>query len=383
MVVQCRLAETSESDTSAAAKKLRATEKKLAKALEQQAAHMLAERLGYPKDFVGALQLRVDIERGFVTAIQAPADVLLRLDAAFEAAPLLCELRLAGIPPYDRMTELDASYFESPLLARLSRLSLGTLGNANELSKIIARTPHLSNLRAFTFNGTTHSAVNGPQHILTAQGISALAASPHLTRLAHLTFEYDLLGDDGVRVIADGPWKLESLSVPFNATTGASFEALARAPNLAGLERLVLSHSLDVRPDQIAALVSSRHLSSLRSLDIEQCELGLPGLAAMLDALALPALEELIAASNGFGEKGAELIASSTKLSKLKTLDITKNQFNKKGIVALASGPGLAGIGKVLLNERDSADARKALLESKTLASTIVYFRGKRVAKAS
>ena len=127
---------------------------------------------------------------------------------------------------------------------------------------------------------------------------------------------------------------------------------------------------------------SSVYIAGLVALDIERCHLGPKGLAAMLDAWNLPRLEELIAASNGFGEEGAERIAVSKVWSKLRVLDLTKNQLNKKGIIALAKGPGLAGIAKILLNERDSEDARKALAESKTLAKSLVYFRGKRLARA-
>lgn len=382
MVAQCRLAEGGL--TPAEERKFRATEKKLAKSLEVLWAMPIAARLGFPGEAAIDRLVRVGVERGFVTSVTAPATILHRLEALFEIAPLVTEINLASVPPYDRLTKLDSSYFTSPLLARLTSLGASVPGNGDPLVRAIAACPHLANLTRFSLVGSRWASIvndfGGDR--LSRDGAHALASSPHLRGLKHLFLDEDQLEDEGIAVLAGAPWSLETLSVPNNDATGLSLEHLANAPALQSLRRLVIAGTRATTPAQIAKLAASPNLRSLVALDIERCDLGEEGLVALLAAFDFPALEELVAASNGFGEAGAAAIAKSTKLQGLRLLDLTKNAFNKKGIVAIAKSEALARVGKVLFNERDTADARNALKESAALADALVYFRGKLLAKA-
>jgi hypothetical protein len=81
------------------------------------------------------------------------------------------------------------------------------------------------------------------------------------------------------------------------------------------------------------------------------------------------------------GDAGGVALAKGTKLRNLRVLDVTKNRLGKKAVAAIASAPQLASLHKILVNDRESKEARESLVTSTVLADTQIYYRGKLLAR--
>jgi len=397
--VQCRLADVAL--TAAERRKLRISENKL---LAEHGAAWNAEVLAAIGEQAGVARaftpVKVELRRGFVDMVRAPAYVLRRLDALHAVAPLLTELRIDPDSFLERST-LAAADLDSPCVAGLRVLRLTLPGAGDEGARAIATCPHLSGLRALaiTFvgwdpsimiglSGTVEAQAPGapspPTPSLGPEGARALATSPHLAGVRALTLDGNELGVEGVAAILDSSarWTLEELSLSNSGIDSAAVVAIADAPSSQTLRRLVLqSASMDAAAAR--RLASSKHLGTLAVLDLENCPLGPEGIAAFLDGLGLEALTELVLAHNGLGDAGALTVARCAKLRQLRILDITKNQIGKKSLAALASSENLGGLEKILVHDRESKEAREAFLGSRTLAGTQIYWRGKLLSKAA
>lgn len=376
--VQCRLADPATSPKDR--RKLRTAENKLLKTLVPEMMARVVAALGATGDPLVRSQMKVEVRRGFLAYARVTTDALRKLDDLFEIAPLLTELEVVPTLPVDGKRALDAMDFESRHLARLEKLQLRVPLDDASIDHLAA-CPRLSGLKELTIAGLQWFDAAGASPI-GAKGMRTLAASPHLASLRALTVEANTLGNDGIEALLRSPHgfrSLETLDVSANGCDGDLFAMIAGAPELPSLRRLNVRYTQPVSPEQAATLASAPSLKGLRALDLEKCQIGPKGLEAFLDAMEMQ-LEELCVASNSLGDAGGVILASSPKVATLRVLDVTKNRLGKKAIKAIASSSHLTGLQKVLINDRESEEARTALLESKTLASAQVYYRGRLLA---
>jgi uncharacterized protein (TIGR02996 family) len=387
--VQCRLADPA--ITTAEHRRLRAAENKLLAAHGAGWNEAVLDAIGHRDGRTSSTlitPIRVEMRRGFVDAIRAPADVLGRLDTLFAAAPLLTKLQLDPLPPYERTTLLKAKDLDSPYLANLRSLHVTMPGNGDEGATLIARCPHLTNLRELVLELSRlefEPMDSRPREalLLAARGAEALSSSPWLANVRKLVLDGNRLGAKGVAALLDAPrWQLEELSLGTNVLDEAAIMTIAKAASLARLRALSLAGN-SVTPAAAASLAASPHLRRLTELSFEGAHLRSKGIAALLGAMGLESLTTLNLASTGLGDEGAQVVARSAKILQLRVLNLRKNQIGKKALAKLAMSENLAGLEKILVYDRESKEAREAFLASPYLHNTEIYFRGKLLSKAA
>jgi uncharacterized protein (TIGR02996 family) len=115
----------------------------------------------------------------------------------------------------------------------------------------------------------------------------------------------DVLGDDGVRVLADGLSRCKSRLTVLGlagARVGVlGMEALAACEALRGMRLLDLSRNY-LRPAAVRALARSEALGGLRSINLTRCRLGDRALRRLTTARFWPNLVELDLRGNDFGD---------------------------------------------------------------------------------
>jgi uncharacterized protein (TIGR02996 family) len=385
--VQSRLAMPS--TTPADRRKLRTAENKLLKAqMPEIVAPIIAigerHRTLYKKSIEEAFwvtvasQVKAELVRGFIDFVRVPATLLFYIDQLFEIAPLLTRLEIVPEPPVSLPPAIEWEAFASSRhfqKLRSLRININCTGDSG--ARKLAGCAPLSNLVELEVAGSRSWEGSGvaPEHELTLQGARALAASPHLTKLKKLTLEDSHLRSDGVEALLSGSLDLEELNVANNVCDAEVFTRIARSPKAPSLRRLTLRNT-DYDAAPLKEFASSPNLAKLEFLDLEKCDLGPKGIDAFLDAFSLPSLTDLIVASNSLGDAGGTSLGKSEKLKNLQFLDVTKNRLGKKAIAAIASSPHLANLKKLLINDRESEDARNSLLKSETLKETQIYYRG-------
>jgi uncharacterized protein (TIGR02996 family) len=143
-----------------------------------------------------------------------------------------------------------------PELPALEELNLDNNGLGDSVVPIlIARFPELRRLDL-------------ARATLSAQGIRALVAG--MRRLEHLRIAMSSLDDGAARAIAeaDSLGRLITLELNGNDFTSDGIVALARSPNVAGLEKLILRRNYGVDQVGIDALAASPHLELLCHLQV-------------------------------------------------------------------------------------------------------------------
>ena len=249
--VQCRLGD--ESITATERRRLRISENKLLAAHGAAwNAQVLAAVGEQPGGAPALTPVKVELRRGFVDMVRAPAYALLRLDALHEVAPLLTKLRIDP-NSYEKPHALVAGDLDSPCIAGLRTLRLTLPGASDEGARTIAACRHLSGLRelAVTFVGWDFSVMNvaqtpgdlpPPIPTLGPEGVRALATSPHLAGVRSLDLGNTQLGAEGVTAIVGSAarWKLEELALTSTGLDAAAIAVLADAPSCSRLKRLVL-----------------------------------------------------------------------------------------------------------------------------------------------
>src|SRR5262249_22161733 len=126
---------------------------------------------------------------------------------------------------------------------------------------------------------------------------------------------------------------------------------LLASPHLAGLVELCL-RNCQVSPAAVRVLCQA-NLPALRFLDLaSNAQLGDAGAVALAAAPFLPQLTDLDLTRPGLGDAGAIALAGSGRLPRLRRLVLgiwSGNRVGGEGIRALVSSPGLPALAELLL----------------------------------
>jgi uncharacterized protein (TIGR02996 family) len=192
-----------------------------------------------------------------------------------------------------------------------------------EVLAVLARCPHLSNVRALRVQ------LQGARPGLT----DFVARLPKVESL-------QLIGGDGGfvmgRVLTLPLPRLRSLRV-----VGARpnpLPALAANPPLARLQELYLSGSSDA---EVRALANSPYLTSLRRLALTSGSAGDEGVRAIVESGLLSRLESLDLSFCHVRDGGARLLAACPDTARLESLRLSGNELTSAGIEALQRVPGV------------------------------------------
>ena len=200
-------------------------------------------------------------------------------------------------------------------------------------------------------------------------GASALAGSPHLSRLNSLSLGHNRLGDAGVFALvrATSLAHLEILELNDNGLIGhEGVASLAGSPVLAGLVELDLTGN-EVNELAIRALVrgpAMRNLMRLRlgnnplregivelvqsdlfgrmiagdsRLDLHRCGIEPAGAEALAASPALGSVTGLNLNENYLGDAGVLALCRSGRLANLRTLRLVRNQITDAGAIAIVA----------------------------------------------
>ncbi len=219
-------------------------------------------------------------------------------------------------------------------IAELRELTLTGRPFEDEIAWL-AGSPQLSTLRALTVLG------------LSAEDLSQLTASPHLTGLRALRLTSNGLGTAGVRALTEAATltALEELDLSGPGhyeqyyedpiINAAGMEALAGWAGLARVRSLTLSGS-DVRRPGLRALLRSPRADALKDLSLRGGRLDGQAMGEFADAVAGLRLEVLNLGENVLKELGAEQLATAPCLRELKALRLDRCEVPLAGARLLA-----------------------------------------------
>jgi uncharacterized protein (TIGR02996 family) len=198
-------------------------------------------------------------------------------------------------------------------ITRLSHLtSLGFHGDyhasLHEGIDILAESPSIASLETLILSDCG----------LPAYGGIAIAGSPYVTKLRHLSYgggsyQQNILGDEGAIALAESRTlgALSQLSLVHNRVTAAFCEALA---------------------DPAA-------LPSLTDLAVNSCPIGSAGLTALATAPRFATMTKLWIGACGIDDAGLIALAQSSYAGALRTLNLYGNPITAAGARALADSP--------------------------------------------
>jgi uncharacterized protein (TIGR02996 family) len=214
-----------------------------------------------------------------------------------------------GFPTHVRL-ELDVFLASVDELARLMPLeSAEIILHAPQEMERFARHPVLGGLRKLKL---------APYGILDAGCMRALASSPHLARLVHLSLPCQEIGDAGV-----------------------TYLARAHLPALRSLNLF----DTKIGPEGLQALSSASFLNQLTELKLGSNALGSGHLGFLTSTSALQVLE-----LDEVGLTDADMaILAQAPLSQLRELDLCENALSSDGLAAVAQAPGLTLLTKLRL----------------------------------
>jgi uncharacterized protein (TIGR02996 family) len=269
-----------------------------------------------------------------------------------------------------------------PLLARLSGLDLA----GNKLREAEVRSllsPRLSGLRRLDLS----------DNLLGANGVRALATSPHLAGLRRLALRGALVSwptPKGEEVFTDEARRLEggrgamvlagqlehpleysasvnlagliALDLRQNEISDVGFAALVYSPHLAGLTEFSLSpmdsvSSMDLKEsdtmrnltvlrlsweffsDGIACLLSCPFIKRLRILELSDTGARDEHAEEIADCQDLGELQQLNLSRNRIGDDGLQALADRARMPKLRWLDLSMNHITSEGVQALCASP--------------------------------------------
>jgi uncharacterized protein (TIGR02996 family) len=259
---------------------------------------------------------------------------------ALAACPELAGVRNLNLSRNDWGDEEAALFAESPHLGGVVSLSLadnniGALG----LQALVAN-PNLVGLRHLDLSGNT----------ITDAAAEVLAGAPCLGGLSRLILDVSptaeaTMTDDGVSALATSPnlVRLTHLSLQDHPFARRGMAHLASSPGLSGLVSLGLARCC-LGPPEAALLGNATHLQRLRHLDLWGNHLGDEGAALLAQGSGLWSLDELALGDNDVGDRGAMGLAAATWLQFLRTLHLSYNGVGAAGVVALLRSPGLRGL---------------------------------------
>jgi uncharacterized protein (TIGR02996 family) len=296
-------------------------------------------------------------------------------------------LERADLPPNVFLANAEALFRHFPL----RRLTLGA-SFGDPAVRALAASPHLARL----------AELKVPYSRMTAAGLEALVSSPHVRGLKVLDVDFNRVGPEGARAVAESPnlAGLTTLVLRDCHIGSAGAASLASSPHLAGLEKLdVMDNGIDNAG--AVALAGSPHLTNLVELSCRNNSIGPAGVRALAPAHR-PRLTRLYLSVNPLGLEGvralvvspslgrlnclglgvvclraadadrvaaARALAGSPHVAGLKSLDLFRNHVGDAGARALAESPHLANLADLDLFENEITDAgSQALLNSPHLA---------------
>lgn len=243
------------------------------------------------------------------------------------------------------------------------------LGRATawDLSHPAMRPEHFRALVEAPFpNGIVTLGLRGRE--FTVSTLKRLAAAPWFPRLKHL----DLGGGAAMdakqvaALLAGHTGHLRSLNIGQRELEPDSATALAAAPGVESLERLVLSYNPLGAAG--ARLLAAGNFAGLRRLELNNNGIGDSGLAALLAAPWLAGLTHLELAGNSLTENAARLLAESPSVRNLAHLELASNLIGDDGLGALVRSPNLAGLTTLRVRANGITDAGvRVLIESGAL----------------
>jgi Ran GTPase-activating protein (RanGAP) involved in mRNA processing and transport len=230
----------------------------------------------------------------------------------------------------------------SPHLGRLRHLSLAMVGLHPKLAPALAGAAWLGGLESLDLRDNR----------LRDAGVKELVAGGRLARLQRLDLGNNGLGRSAVEALAasDGLGELRWLTLGDEKIGDAGARALAASPHLAGLRGLSLQTELTATGLKSAGASRLERLESLR-LDADgraaaQAAVGLFGTPANLDLQR-----------NELSDAGVKALAAMPGLSRVVRLDLSFNQIGDKGAKALAESPHLAQLEELGLYYNDVGPA--------------------------
>ncbi len=329
---------------------------------------------------------------------------LLELDALAHFSGLyLTDTRLTS-PWLDRLAG-------SPRVAHLRRLRVGISGSPKAAGEALARSPHLSGLRALDVpdgmgDACLAALVGAPvfrslstlalRYVAVRKGATGLANVVPAPRLSRLHWLYVRAGAalgpllqspalaEAVELVLDrgdpgtaqaiagrSTWpRLARLSLAGNALGEAGVAALAGATCFRALRRLCLGRT-ELGPTLLAPILAASWLSGLERLELGGNELGDAGAEALANAPALANLRHLDLTGNNLTPKGAFALANSPYLARLETLDLSTSSLGDDGMAALADGTGLPSLTALALRSTGPKAEGLARLARSPLAARL------------
>jgi uncharacterized protein (TIGR02996 family) len=250
-------------------------------------------------------------------------------------------------------------FLRVPHLAELRSFDLRFPDNGVRAAQAVVGCPLLAGLTSLSLHYST-----GPE------GVRALVASPHLTRLVSLDLFACHIGDEGARLLGTWPQlaKIKRLVLQSNQITDSGVTALVASPYPGQLEDLDLCANNEITAAGVRSLAASKNLSQLRSLDLWSIRCGNEG----AQALARPKrggfrLASLSLTSANVGDEGLRALAESPRMRRLTSLRLEWNlDISAAGLRYLARSPHLSRLTSLHLHSVDAEGAR-ALAESKHL----------------
>ena len=228
--------------------------------------------------------------------------------APWASAPraLLEQLTGIAIHNWSARVPMLGSLIEAPELARVDRIALRGCNTSPEHIQAIAP-------RAWREIELYNCWIGaGSTEVLLAE------SAP---RLVGLTLDSIVIGDDGVRAIAQAPLR-ELRRLSLRRTQAAGLHRLSLSPSLVALAALDVSDNTDV-----AGLFEDPHLPALTELRLHQTALDDDGLTALLASPLAAQLRVLDLSSNRLTD--ARLLLEA-ELPALRVLDVSKNPLGER-----------------------------------------------------
>ena len=260
-----------------------------------------------------------------------------------DARPIIARLPLESLTLVCDLKSTIEQIALSPELARFTEIELSAgephekWAAGDQAFAAFVRSPHLRRVRAFT---TGWNDLGGA-------ALDALANAPWLSRLTKLVVRNNPLAPDAVARIAPRLSNLEWLdfSSSLSADVGAAAIAAAQFPRL---EWLRLSSSRITREG--ASAIANGHFGALQTLVLGDDNVGDEGAAAIASSRALSTLTELRLPGACIGPAGGKSLAASKTLSALRDLDVSSNQLEGDGVDAFARSRALRSLERLTIS---------------------------------
>jgi Ran GTPase-activating protein (RanGAP) involved in mRNA processing and transport len=198
-----------------------------------------------------------------------------------------------------------------------------------------------------------------------APALKRLAGAAWFPHLQHLDVSGGPLVDAGQidALLGAHTGHLRSLNMSRREMEPDAAAALAGAPSLAGLERLVLSNNPLGAAG--ARYLAEGDFGGLRRLELYANGIGDTGLAALLAVPWFASVTHLELAGNSITESGARLLAESPGVRNLVHLDLSSNLIGAAGLDAVVRSENLAHLTTLRIRANGVGDAGAlALVES-------------------